>query len=349
MTRSPLHDQNRSLGARFVEFGGWEMPLQYGSVLAEHRAVRDGVGVFDVSHLGRFALGGAGAGAALRRLLCNDIERIGPGRCQYTLVLDQTGGILDDLIVWRWSDTDFWVLPNAANHERVMALFAAEPGCRVEDVRHDTVLLAVQGPSAPNLIRDLVGDCPARLHATTNSWSDAELRIAGTGYTGEPGVEVCTDPATGSRLLEALVDAGAVPAGLGARDTLRLESGFPLWGQDIDATTTPIEAGLGFAVSFGHDFVGEDALIRQVEGGTSRRLVGFVLSERGVPRHGHRMRGPVGSEGLVTSGNISPMLGVGIGLGYLSPPPRTDDMSIEIEVRDRWLAARLKKPPFHLP
>jgi aminomethyltransferase len=321
------------------------MPLQYRSVLAEHRAVREGAGVFDVSHLGRFELSGPGAVAALRRLLCNDVDRISPERCQYTLMLNERGGIIDDLILWWWEDTRFWVMPNAANHPRVMAAFSEEPGCSTDDLRERTVMMAVQGPEAPALLDRVIGESPRRMRTAVAEWGGAEISMAGTGYTGEPGAEICVEPAIGAHLFQALVEAGATPAGLGARDTLRLEAGLNLWGQDIDETTTPLEAGLDFAVAPGRDFVGADALARQGEKGLDRALVGFVLDDRGVPRHGHRMRTPSGSSGVVTSGNMSPTLGVGIGLGYLSPP--STNGAIEIEVRDQWLKGRVETPPFH--
>jgi aminomethyltransferase len=347
MRRSPLHEVNQALGARFTDFGGWEMPLQYESVLAEHRAVRTSAGVFDVTHLGRFELTGPGAHVALRRLLCNDINRITPGRCQYTLILNMAGGIIDDLIVWWWEEDRYWVMPNAANHERVMAAFAGESGCEVTDLREETVLLAVQGPEAPATLTRVLGQTPTRMKTIATTWEGTPIMMAGTGYTGEPGGEVCVSGSAAGALLTALIDEGVAPCGLGARDTLRLEAGLTLWGQDIDETTTPLEADLGFAVSFDHEFVGHSALARQTEQGLRRRLVGFVLEDRGVPRHGYSMRSASGGIGTVTSGNISPMLGHGVGLGYLSPPPVQTEEPIEIEVRQQWLRGRLKRPPFH--
>ena len=347
MRRSPLHALNQRFGARFTDFGGWEMPVQYGSVLAEHRAVRTSAGVFDVTHLGRFELTGPGSRAALRRLLCNDVDRISPGRCQYTMILNEAGGIIDDLIVWWWEEDRFWVMPNAANHDRVMGLFAAEHGSEVADLRETTVLLAVQGPDAPAVLENVLGQAPMRMRTTTTTWDGAAVMMAGTGYTGEGGGEICAAPEIAGDLLTALVGAGAAPAGLGARDTLRLEAGLTLWGQDIDETTTPLEAGLRFAVSYGRDFVGEAALARQEKLGLDRTLVGFVLEDRGVPRHGHLMRSSTGSMGVVTSGNMSPILGRGVGLGYLSPPMTEVGEVIEVEVRDQWLRGHLANPPFH--
>jgi len=346
MNRSPLHQTNAALGARFVDFGGWEMPVQYESVLSEHRAVRDSVGFFDVTHLGRFRLSGPGAHQAIRTLLCNDIDRVEPGRCQYTMILNDHGGIVDDMIVWWWSSDEFWVLPNAANQRKVMDAFSGEVGCEVADLQMSTVMVALQGPDAPRMFEDVLGTAPGRYRLTRTEWDDGAISMAGTGYTGESGGEIVTDPNTGLKLVEALVEAGAVACGLGARDTLRLESGLALWGEDIDETTTPYEAGLNFAVSLGHDFVGRDVLVSQEEKGVDRRLSGFILEERGIPRHGFRIRASSGASGEVTSGNMSPALGTGVGLAYISPPPHADD-AVEVEIRNRWVPGRLAKPPFH--
>ena len=344
MNRSPLHELHARLGGRFVDFGGWEMPVQYKSVLAEHRAVRASAGFFDVTHLGRFHLTGPGAPDALDRLLCNDIRKIAPGRTQYTLMLSKSGGVIDDLIVWWWGEEDFWVLPNAANHERVMAAFAREPGSDVADLRASTVMLALQGPDAPAVFESLFGEAPGRFRTAKAEFAGEEVSVAGTGYTGERGGEICASPEVGIRLAEAMIEAGVAPCGLGSRDTLRLEAGLPLWGEDIDESTTPIEAGLGFAVSPAHDFVGKDSVTSQIERGPERLLKGFVLDDRGIPRSGHALRTANGA-GAVTSGNLSPTLGRGIGMGYISPPPA--DNFIEVEIRGRWVPGRIVDPPFH--
>jgi aminomethyltransferase len=187
---------------------------------------------------------------------------------------------------------------------------------------------------------------PSRFRVTETVWEGAQVGIAGTGYTGEAGGELVCDPVTGRRIFEALLESGATPCGLGARDTLRLESGLPLWGQDLDEDTTPLEADLGFVVALDHDFVGREVLVEQGEAGLSRRRIGFVMNERGIPRHGHRARTSAGS-GTVSSGNVSPMLGVGVGMAYLSPPPSADELLLEIEIREQWVPATIAKPPFH--
>ena len=344
MNRSPLHELHARLGGRFVDFGGWEMPVQYKSVLAEHRAVRSSTGFFDVSHLGRFRLSGPGALSALNRLLCNDIHKIAPGRTQYTLMLNESGGVIDDLIVWWWGDGHFWVLPNAANHERVMDAFAKQPGCDVGDLRGSTVMIALQGPDAPAVFESLLGEAPARFRTTQAEFAGGEVSVAGTGYTGEKGGEFCTSPEVARQLVEAMIESGVTPCGLGSRDTLRLEAGLPLWGEDIDESTTPVEAGLGFAVSLTHQFVGKTSVNAQLDRGPTRKLKGFVLDDRGIPRHGHALRTHDGA-GTVTSGNLSPMLNRGIGMGYISPPPA--NASIEVQIRERWVSGHIVDPPFH--
>lgn len=345
MILPPLEAVHRRLGARFVEFGGWQMPLQYSSVLAEHRAVRSDAGWFDVSHLGRFELTGSGAQGALLGLLCNRIERIDPGRAQYTMLLNEGGGVVDDLIVWWWEPGRFWVMPNAAGHERVMAEFAGREGCSVRDLRPETVMLAVQGPRAPEVLASVLGTAPRRFGVTSVSWEGEQVEMAGTGYTGEAGGELCLPAGTATALVDTLIDAGVTACGLGARDTLRLEAGLPLWGQDIDESTTPFEAGLDFVVDFEHVFTGKEALEHQRSAGLGRRLAGIVLSERGVPRHGMEVRSGTGS-GVVTSGNHSPVLERGIALAYLSPPASVGE-AVEVDIRGRWTPGEVVDLPFH--
>lgn len=341
MSRSPLHERHAELGARFVDFGGWEMPVQYESVLAEHRAVREGVGVFDVTHLGRLSVTGSGATEVLRSLFTNDVSRYEPGRTHYTMLLEENGGILDDIVIWRWDEDEYWVMPNAANVPVVSAAIRAGGAVEVHDLQPETVMLAVQGPAAPDLIERVLGDRPRRFR----TFEAGDVRGAGTGYTGESGGELCLEASKAREMLDRILEAGAVPCGLGARDTLRLEAGLALWGSDIDATTTPLEAGLDFAVDWDHDFTGRAALERQRDEGVDRRLTGLVMGERGIPRHGYRVRSG-SSEGEVTSGNLSPVLDKGIALAYLSPPVEVGAPA-EVEIRDRWLQAQIANPPFH--
>jgi aminomethyltransferase len=338
--RSPLHPTHQRLAARFVDFGGWEMPVQYQSVLAEHRAVRDHCGWFDVSHLGRFRWEGAGATEVLRRVLCNDVARIEPGRTQYTLALNSEGGVIDDLIVWRWGDESYWVLPNGANHETVMAIFAeAGPAVELEDLRPSTATVAVQGPEAPALLERVLGAALRRFRTLSGVVAGAPFWAAGTGYTGERGGEVTVPAAAAADLVDRLMEEGATPCGLGARDTLRLEAGLPLWGQDLDETITPLEAGLDFAVSWDHDFVGKAALQARPP---IKRLVAFRTEGRLIPRHGYRLRAGA-SEGWVSSGNFSPELKCGIGLGFLTPPT---EAPLVVEIREAWAPAERVELPF---
>jgi aminomethyltransferase len=345
MNRSPLHQFNVDLGARMVDFGGWEMPVQYTSVLDEHRSVRDSAGFFDVSHLGRFSLTGVGAAAALDRLLCNNLARIGPGRAQYTMMLNQSGGVIDDIILWWHGENDYWVMPNASNQPTVMAAFAAEAGCQVADLQMETAMIALQGPDADSIFERIVGEIPRRFRTIESKWQGGTLTIAGTGYTGEKGGEIVTDSDTAIQLAVELVGAGVAPCGLGARDTLRLEAGFPLWGQDLDEARTPLEADLEFAVDFSHDFVGRAALDRQRDSGLPSLLAGFVVDGPGIPRHGYPVVSGA-STGVVTSGNMSPMLGKGIGMAYMEPPVE-DSAALEVEIRGRRVGGHFKKPPFH--
>lgn len=227
-----------------------------------------------------------------------------------------------------------------------MALFATEPGCDVKDLQMGTVMIALQGPQAPEFFESLMGVKPGRFKTATAEFDGGVVSMAGTGYTGEKGGELVTDPDTGRKLIEALVSEGVAPCGLGARDTLRLEAGLPLWGNDIDETTTPLEAGLNFAVSLDHEFVGRQRLIQQSEQGVDRKLTGFVLAERGIPRSGYVVRTADGGEGTVTSGNLSPMLDTGVGLAYVSPPT-SHGTGAQVEIRGRWVPGVVKEPPFH--
>lgn len=345
MPESPLHETHVELGARFTDFGGWTMPVQYESVLAEHEAVRTDVGVFDVSHLGRFAVSGRAATEIARAQLCNDIVKVAPGRAQYTMALNEGGGIVDDIIVWRLGEDDAWIMPNGTNFDGILGRFraAADAETVVEPVRAETVLLAVQGPRSAEVVEAVIGSMPGRFRVESGSYAGSWYRAAGTGYTGERGAEIAVPADNGSQLFRAIVSSGATPVGLGARDTLRLEMGYPLWGQDLDEDTTPLEAGLGWVVSWDHDFVGRDALIRQEEEGLAKQAVAFQTEGRAIPRHGYRLRRG-GADGTVTSGNFSPSLGRGIGLGYVEA---TDDgADLEVEIRNRWLTVEEVELPF---
>lgn len=342
MSRSVLHDIHAELGARFVDFGGWEMPVQYDSVLAEHRAVRGSVGVFDVSHLGRFALAGDTAVEALDASFCNLASGLEENRTQYTMALNEAGGVIDDIILWKWADEGFWVLPNAANSDRIAGILAqASPTVSTSDLRATTVSLAVQGPEAPALLEQLFGVAPKRSRLAHAEFAGSELRLAGTGYTGERGGELVMSHEVAPAVFETLIDHGAIPCGLASRDTLRLEAALPLWGQDLDESITPLQAGLGFAVSYDHEFTGKSALEVERDEGVPRHRVLFATEGRVIPRHGHRVRAAGGRTGSVTSGNFSPTLEHGIGMAYLTGPKDDDLTELEVEVRETWHRARI--------
>ena len=239
MPTTPLRAVHAEAGARFTDFGGWEMPLQYEGIIAEHMVVRDSVGVFDVSHLGRFEVAGPEAVGVVRELLCNDIARIEPGRAQYTMALNDRGGVEDDIIVWWIDDERLWILPNGVNFDEIMHRFGdlAGSGAEVTPLRDDTALLAVQGPAAAPVIEAAIGAVPGRFRVLTGEFGGEPYVAAGTGYTGERGAEIAVPIGAAEALWHAVVGAGATPCGLGARDTLRLEMGLPLWGQDLDEST----------------------------------------------------------------------------------------------------------------
>lgn len=346
MPDTPLRIEHEALDARFTDFGGWAMPLQYEGIIAEHETVRAGVGVFDVSHLGRFTVSGVGAVDVLRSLLCNDVAKIEPGRAQYTMALNEYGGVADDIIVWWVEPETLWVLPNGVNFDGILNRFrrAAPETVAVEPQREGTALVAVQGPAAADLVTTVIGEMPRRFRVITTEFDGVPIIAAGTGYTGERGAEILVPEAAAASLWRALLAGGGVPCGLGARDTLRLEMGFPLWGQDLTEDTTPLEAGLGWVVDWDHEFVGRAALEEERAAGSVRRLVAFRTPDRRIPRHGYPLRCGE-STGEVASGNFSPVLGCGIGMGYLEPPPEPD-APMEVEIRGTWQRVARVDPPF---
>jgi aminomethyltransferase len=321
------------------------MPVQYEGVLAEHEAVRTDVGVFDVSHLGRFEVMGEGSTDLLVSQLCNDVTRVEPGRAQYTMALNEKGGIEDDIIVWRLGDERYWVMPNGTNFDGIIERFeaAAPDSVDIGEIRSRSVLLAVQGPNAPDIIARTIGFMPGRFRLASGTFEGYGVTAAGTGYTGEKGAEVFIDAEGAEALWNALVAAGAKECALGARDTLRLEMGYPLWGHDLDAETSPLEAGLGWVVSWGHDFVGKAALVAQKDNLT-KKLVAFTTQGRAIPREGYQVTTDTGT-GIVSSGNYSPTLHHGIAMAYVSPPPGSGE-SITVEIRHRPVPGVLGKLPF---
>ncbi len=340
---SPLDAAHRALGAKMVPFSGWVMPLSYPTgTLAEHRTCRTGAVVFDVSHLGTVRLQGAGAYDAIQRTLTNDMGKIGPGRAQYTHLLDEDGSVLDDIIVWWVARDEFHVMPNAANTARVTDAIGGD------DITASRAILAVQGPEARRWLADVMPEAAAvgRFHVAPVTWRGATCIVAGTGYTGEDGVEIAVSAGAAPELWETLLDAGILPAGLGARDTLRLEAGLPLHGHELGPGITPAQAGLDWVVSWTKgDFRGRDALEAERTRGIERVLRGLEVDGRQPPRAGYKVMLDGAEVGEVTSGNFSPTLGRGIALAFL-PPPLKAGASLSVDARGQRMPARVVYPPF---
>lgn len=340
-----------------VEFAGWSMPVQYGGVLDEHRAVRQRAGLFDVSHMGEIRVAGPGAEAFLQRLTPNNVERLSSGRAHYSGLLNERGGYLDDLLVYRLGDEEFLIVVNAANAESDFDWTRghASDGVTVEDVSADYALLALQGPRALGILARLTDSELEEIRYyrfARGRVADRDAILSRTGYTGEDGFElyVAPDdaPAIWRRLLEAGEPEGLVPAGLGARDTLRLEAGMALYGHELDAETTPWEAGLDWVVKLDTgDFIGRRALLEQQETGVARRLVGFEVEGRGIAREGHAVLVDGEPAGRVTSGTFSPTFEKALGMAYVSAEIAEPGRRVEIEVRGRRLPARLVALPFY--
>lgn len=324
-------------------FSGWEMPLSYPSgTLDEHRTCRTGAVAFDVSHLGTVRLRGAGAFDAIQRAFTNDLGRIGPGRAQYTHLLDVDGSVLDDLIVWWIGREEFHVMPNAANTEGVRSAVGGD------DITDSRAVIAVQGPESRRWLADVIPGAVdvARFRVADVPWRGVTCLVAGTGYTGEEGVEIAVPAAVANDLWEALLDAGILPAGLGARDTLRLEAGLPLHGHELGPGITPAQAALDWVVAWGKgDFRGREALEAERERGVARILRGLEVEGRQPPRAGYQVLLDGAVIGEVTSGNFSPTLGRGIALAFL-PPSLREGASVSVDARGQRMAARVVYPPF---
>ena len=342
LRQTPLHDAHVSLGARMVPFAGWEMPVQYAGVIAEHLEVRARAGAFDVSHMGQLHVDGPAAQAFLQSVLSNDVDRLADGGAQYTLLTTEAGGIVDDLIVYRLGHGFFLLVVNAGNREIAFEwLKEREPrGVDVRDASDEYALVAVQGPSSLDLLG--LADAPAFTHAM-GEVAGVEAMVCRTGYTGEKGVELLCPADDAVALWDGVLARGAEPCGLGARDTLRLEVCYPLHGNDITQETDAISAGLGWVCALETDFTGVEALRRVKERGPERRLVAFVMEEKAVPRPGM----PIAGGGDVTSGTHSPSLDVGIGMGYVPAARAEPGTELEIDVRGRPRRARVVKKPIY--
>jgi aminomethyltransferase len=349
--RSPLLDVHRALGARLTNFSGWDMPLQYEGVVAEHHAVRTHAGLFDVSHLGKLVLEGEGAGPALQHALTADILALEPGRATYSLVLTDDAGCVDDVFVYRISESDWMVVPNAANVGAVADSIRAS-GADVTDAWDRWAILALQGPESFGIFEKAFpssGATELRLHTfkAIDVFGEEGL-VARTGYTGERGFELYAPAATAAQAWETMTDLGARPAGLGARDTLRLEMGYALYGHELDRTTNPLEAKLGWTVAWEVDFRGKKALEEVRASGPAKKLFAIKCRGRGVPRQGYDVYVDEERVGEVCSGNYSPSLETGIALAYAPAPlvPEIGDV-VEIEARGRRIEGDIVKPPFY--
>ena len=357
LRRTPLFEEHVAAGGRIVDFAGWEMPVQYSGVIDEHRAVRTAAGLFDVSHMGEFRVRGTDAEAFLDRLTPNHVAKLISGRAHYSGLLTERGTYVDDLLIYRMGEEDFFVVVNAANIGSDFAWIESrvEGDVELENVSDSYALLALQGPAAGQILAGLTEvdlDALRYYRFAEGDVAGAPAIVSRTGYTGEDGFELYVAPEGANALWRQLLDAGAPvglkPAGLGARDTLRLEAAMALYGHEIDDQTTPLEAGLNWVVKLAKgDFIGRDALVAQKEAGVSRRLVGFEVTSRGIARQGHRVLAGERELGLVTSGTFSPTLEKALGMAYVPTEFSQPGSRIEIEVRGRILEAQVVEMPFY--
>jgi aminomethyltransferase len=354
--RTPLYDAHLRSGARMVEFAGWDMPVQYAGLLEEHAAVRTAVGLFDVSHMGEVVFRGPRALASLQGLFTNDLSRVTDGQAQYGCLCRESGGIVDDVVVYRRTAEDLLVCVNAANRQKDYAWLADHAaGADVRDESDAFAQLALQGPRAAAVLEKLCGSDLTGMRTyrfAPGTVAGRECLVARTGYTGEDGFELFCKAADAVPLWEALLEAGRPeriqPCGLGCRDSLRLEMAYRLYGSDMDDATTPLEAGLAWVVKLDKgEFVGRGALVRQREAGLTRKLVGFALTQPGIARHGYPVLQEGRAVGAVTSGTRSPTLGTSIGLAYVPPALAAEGSTFAVEIRGRPVAATVVKTPFY--
>jgi aminomethyltransferase len=356
MKQTPLYQVHKTLNAKFTEFGGWEMPLQYSSIVKEHLAVRTTVGLFDLSHMGEIDVCGHGANELVQKLSTNDVGRLTDGRVLYTLLCNETGGIVDDILIYRYTDNHYMLVVNAANIEKDLAWVQThnDTGAEVQDESEDKTLIALQGPKSIDILKPLV---PEQAISEIGYFRFALGEVAGiptiisrTGYTGEVGFELYVSAKNGERLWNALypavIAADGQPVGLGARDTLRLEAGLRLYGIDMDENTNPFEAGLGRFVKFKkRQFIGKDALLSQKKKGITKQMVGFQMLNRAVARAGYAVYQAGKHIGNVTSGAPSPILKCNIGFASITSQAMPDE-KIDVEIRSKLHPAKIVKVPF---
>lgn len=359
MKQTPFTDIHIELGAKMHEFAGYNMPIEYSGIMDEHNTVCNAVGVFDVSHMGEIWINGPKALELIQKITCNDASTLKVGKIQYTCFINESGGIIDDFLLYRMEEEKYMLVVNASNIQKDWDWCVKQNtmDAELENASDHTALLAVQGPKATNTLQKLTDiDLSAIPYYTFQKGTLAgvdNVIISNTGYTGAGGFELYFYPEHGDKIWNAIFDAGIEygikPAGLGARDTLRLEMGFNLYGNDMTEETTPLEAGLGWITKFteGNNFIGRDVLEKQKAEGVGRKISAFILSERGIPRNGYKIVNQADEEiGEVTSGTMSPTLKVGIGMGYIKPEYAKQGTEIFIKVRNRNLKAEIVKPPF---
>ena len=359
LRRTELYDRHVALGAKLVDFGGWEMPIEYagkqgdkaGGVVAEHTAVRESVGAFDVSHMGKVRVHGPGAVEFVNSVVTNDLAKIGSGQAQYSMLCNDAGGVIDDLIIYRWSDDELFIVPNASNAATVVAALraAAPEGIIVDDHHNDHGIIAVQGPKSAEVMATLgLPHDHEYMHFVGSELHGEPVIVCRTGYTGEHGYELVVPTSVLGNVWDDVIAAGATPAGLGARDTLRTEMGYPLHGQDLSPTISPVQARIGWAVGWDKPaFHGRDALIAEKAAGPARKLWGVRATERAIPRP-HMIVHTAHGEGEVTSGTFSPTLKQGIGLALLPAAVSKGDI-VELDVRGKRATFEVVAPPFVQP
>ncbi len=351
LKRTPLYRAHVEAGAKLVDFAGWEMPVSYDGIRPEHLRVRSSCGVFDVSHMGEIETEGPQAAELLQRLLSNDVSKIQVGGAQYSCLCREDGGVLDDLFTYRLADDRYLTVTNAANHERDLEWFeahAVEFEAEVRDRIDAYAMLAVQGPEARQIVSRLTeGELPPRFKTAELSVAGSPALVCGTGYTGEDGVELLVPPEGAKTVWDALIGGGAGPAGLGARDTLRLEVNYCLYGNNLTEERTPIEAALGWCVKEDTGFVGSEACRRVREQGPKELLEPFVITGAGIPRQGNRILSGEEEVGVATSGTMSPSLEIGIGMGYVRSDIANPGTEIEIDVRGKRRRAEIRERPLY--
>jgi aminomethyltransferase len=351
LKRTPLYEAHVAAGAKLVPFAGWDMPVQYDGIKEEHLRVRESCGVFDVSHMGEIETEGPQAAELLQRLLSNDVSKIAVGGAQYSCLCREDGGVLDDLFTYRLGEDRYLTVTNASNHVRDLEWFeahAVEFEAEVRDRIDGYAMLAVQGPKARQIVERVTdGELPPRFRTAELPVAGAPTLVCGTGYTGEDGVELLMAPEDATTVWDAVVGGGAGPTGLGARDTLRLEVNYCLYGNDLTEERTPIEAGLGWCVKEDTGFTGSEACRRIREEGPNEVLEAFVITGAGIPRQGNPVASGDEQVGEVTSGTLSPSLEVGIGMGYIRRDLAAPGTEIEIDVRGKHRSAEIRERPLY--